>query len=192
MKYRAKFAALMTATLLSSAPTLAQSQDFDVMEASISDIHEAYRAGEVSVTKLVETYLQRIEEIDGGSISLNSLITVSPSALEVAAQLDESEAGGPLYGIPIILKDNYDTKDMPTTGGSLSLKDSTPPADATIVEKMRDAGAIILAKGNLDEWAHGGSPGGGYSSAGGQTLNPYNLNRGPAGLQRRPSCRGRR
>lgn len=188
MKYRAKFAALMTATLLSSAPTLAQSQDFDVMEASISDIHEAYRAGEVSVTKLVETYLQRIEEIDGGSISLNSLITVSPSALEVAAQLDESEAGGPLYGIPIILKDNYDTKDMPTTGGSLSLKDSTPPADATIVEKMRDAGAIILAKGNLDEWAHGGSPGGGYSSAGGQTLNPYNLNRGPAGSSGGPAA----
>jgi amidase len=93
-----------------------------------------------------------------------------------------------MHCVPVILKDNIDTVDLPTTGGSRTLAGTYPTGDATITQRLQDAGAVILGKGNLDEWAHGGSPGGGYSSMGGQTLNPYDLTRGPAGSSAGPGA----
>jgi Asp-tRNA(Asn)/Glu-tRNA(Gln) amidotransferase A subunit family amidase len=158
---------------------------FDIVEASISDIQNALAAGQTTSEELVKAYLKRIEEIDNSGPAINSLITVNPKAIETAIELDQERKKqgprGPLHGIPIILKDNFNTHDMPTTGGSASLKDFTPSSDAFVVKKLREAGAIILAKANMDEWAHGGAPGGGYSSINGQTLNPYKLTRGPGG-----------
>ena len=109
---------------------------------------------------------------------------INPEALTIAAGLDEnfSKSGlvGPLHCIPVVLKDNYDTGDkMTTTAGSRAMEGFKAAKDGFLVKKLRDAGAVILAKANLDEWAHGGAPGGGYSSRGGQTLNPYKLTRGP-------------
>lgn len=162
---------------------------FTLEEATIDSINDAFDAGALTAESLVELYLNRIEAYDD---TLNSLITINPEALSIAQALDlERQTTGPrspLHGIPIILKDNFDTFDMPTTGGSVALAGSIPPDDAFIVQKLREAGAIILAKANMDEWAHGGSPGGGYSSVGGQTLNPYNFNRGPAGSSGGPAA----
>jgi len=173
-----------------SEPT--QAATFNLQEASVSSINQAFDAGALTSEELVQLYLNRIEAYDDAGPTLNSLITVNPNALQTAAALDlERQTTGPrsvLHGIPIILKDNFDTFDLPTTGGFVGLADSVPPDDAYVVKQLRDAGAIILAKANLDEWAHGGAPGGGYSSAGGQTLNPYNLNRGPAGSSGGPAA----
>ncbi|MEM0978707.1 MAG: amidase family protein [Cyanobacteria bacterium P01_H01_bin.58] len=158
------------------------SATFTLEEATIGDINKAFDSGALTAESLTQLYLNRIEAYDD---TLNSLIAVNPNALSIAEALDiERQTIGPrspLHGIPVILKDNFDTFDMPTTAGSLALEGSIPPDDAFIVQKLRDAGAIILAKANMDELAHGGSPGGGYSSLGGQTLNPYNFNRGPSG-----------
>lgn len=176
--------------VLSAKP--AQSATFNLQEASVSSINQAFDAGALTSEELVQLYLNRIEAYDDAGPTLNSLITVNPNALQTAAALDlERQATGPrsiLHGIPVILKDNFDTFDLPTTAGSVALQGSIPPDDAYIVKQLRDAGAIILAKANLDEWAHGGAPGGGYSSVGGQTKNPYNLNRGPAGSSGGPGA----
>ena len=176
--------------VLSAKP--AQSATFNLQEASVSSINRAFDAGALTSEELVQLYLNRIEAYDDAGPALNSLITVNPNALQTAAALDlERQATGPrsiLHGIPVILKDNFDTFDLPTTGGSVALQGSIPPDDAYVVKQLRDAGAIILAKANLDEWAHGGAPGGGYSSVGGQTKNPYNLNRGPAGSSGGPGA----
>ncbi|MFC5648540.1 amidase family protein [Paenibacillus solisilvae] len=165
---------------------------FVIEEATIADIQKALASGQLTSEALVKFYLQRIDAIDKAGPHLNSIITVNPHALETAIELDKERktkgSRGPMHGIPVILKDNYDTADMPTTGGSASLKGTVPVKDAFMVKKLRDAGAIILAKGNLDEWAHGGAPGGGYSSVGGQTLNPYKLNRGPSGSSSGPGA----
>ena len=133
---------------------------------------------------LVERYLARIEAYDRRGPSLNSLITVNPKALERAASLDrafrESGPTGPLHGIPVIVKDNYDTADLPTTAGSLALLDSVPPDDAFQVRRLREAGAIVLAKSNMAEWAF--SP---YETVGsalpGYSRNPYDTRRVTAG-----------
>jgi amidase len=165
-------------------PSVAAS--FSLQEASISSINEAYNNGVINAKKLVQLYLNRITAYDlPTGLNLNSVISLNSNALAEAAALDiERSTTGPrslLHGIPILLKDNIDTFDLPTTGGSVALRGSVPTDDAFVVKQLRDAGAIILGKTNLDEWAHGGAPGGGYSSITGQTLNPYNFNRGPAG-----------
>jgi amidase len=169
-----------------------QVKPFDITEATISDIQSALKSGQITSEQLVKMYLDRIQAIDKEGPKLNSIISINPKAVETAIELDKERATkgprGPLHGIPVIVKDNYDTVDMPTTGGSASLKDTFPLKDSTIVKKLRDAGAIIIAKGNLDEWAHGGATGGGYSSLGGQTLNPYKLNRGPSGSSAGPGA----
>jgi Asp-tRNA(Asn)/Glu-tRNA(Gln) amidotransferase A subunit family amidase len=157
---------------------------FDVVEASITDIHEAMREGSLTSRRLVQLYIDRIEAYDKRGPALNAIIVVNPEALERAQELDEifAETGmiGPLHGIPVIVKDNYDTADLPTSGGSLSLRESTPPDDAFQVRKLREAGAIVLAKSNMAEFAF--SP---YETVGsalpGHTRNPYALNRVPAG-----------
>ncbi len=158
--------------------------DFDPYETSITEIHEAMAAGEVTARQLVEYYLARIEAYDKQGPAINSIITINPNALQRADELDRAYRRdgltGVLHGIPMIVKDNYDTADMPTSAGSLALKNSVPPDDAFQVQRIREAGAIIIAKSNLFEFAF--SP---YETVNsvlpGHTRNPYALNRVPAG-----------
>ena len=178
---------LVTSALTAQRPP-AESQagrnsDFVPEEATISDIHAALRAGRITCVQVVQAYLRRIEAYDDRGPALNAIITVNRRALETAADLDQVHAASPsdlrpLHCIPVILKDNYDTADMPTTGGSLTLAASVPLRDGFVVRKLRDAGAIILAKANLTELARGGTT---VSSLGGQTRNPYDLTRTPGG-----------
>ncbi len=153
-------------------------------EATIADIEAAIGSNELSCRQLVQMYLDRIEAYDKKGPALNAIILVNPNALATADELDarfaRSGAVGPLHCVPMIVKDNYDTADMPTTAGSLSLKGSIPPRDAFMVRKLREAGAIVLAKSNLAEFAR--SPYETVSSVlPGHTRNPYALDRVPAG-----------
>jgi amidase len=156
---------------------------FHLDEATISDVHAAYKSGALTSVRLVQAYLDRIRVYDQTGPKLNVVIFLNPRALEDAAALDEhfrktGKFVGPLHGIPVLLKDNVNTKDMPTTGGSLSLAGYTPATDAAVTQKLRQAGAIILAKVNLHEFAIWGET---VSSLQGQTLNPYDLTRTPGG-----------
>src|SRR5271155_3192958 len=156
---------------------------FHLDEATISDVHAAYKSGALTSVKLVQAYLERIRACDQAGPKLNVVIFLNPRALEEAAALDEhfrttGKFVGPLHGIPVLLKDNVNTKDMPTTGGSLSLAGYTPATHAAITQKLRAAGAIVLAKVNLHEFAIWGQT---VSSIQGQTLNPYDLTRTPGG-----------
>jgi amidase len=156
---------------------------FHLDEATISEVHAAYKSGALTSVKLVQAYLDRIRACDQAGPKLSVVIFLNPRALEEAAALDEhfrktGKFVGPLHGIPVLLKDNVNTKDMPTTGGSLSLAGYTPETDAAITQKLRGAGAIILAKVNLHEFAIWGQT---VSSIQGQTLNPYDLTRTPGG-----------
>ena len=134
---------------------------FEVEEATIADIHQAMEEGRVTAEELVQVYFDRIEAYDRQGPYLNSIITVSEFALERARELDaafgESGLTGPLHGIPVIVKDNYDTHDLPTTNGTLAFRGAIPPDDAYQVRKLREAGAIILAKSNLAEFASSGA-----------------------------------
>jgi len=188
---------LVALTLFQSASAFTATLNIET--ATIADIDAAYATGKVTATKVVDAYLKRIAAYDKQGPKINAVITLNPKAMAEAKALDaERKAGkvrGPLHGIPIVLKDNYDTYDLPTTAGSQLLEGSIPPDDAYMVKRLRDAGAIILAKVNLSEFAgSGGSVSGapeeiaklgrvpnGSSSAGGQTLNPHDLTRGPAG-----------
>jgi Asp-tRNA(Asn)/Glu-tRNA(Gln) amidotransferase A subunit family amidase len=156
---------------------------FSPEEATVASVQAALRAGRLTCVRLVESYLERIAAYDDQGPALNALITLNSRALATAADMDRRlrESGRtlrPLDCIPIILKDNFDTADMPTTGGSLALAKSMPLEDAFVVKKLREAGAIILAKANMTELALGGSS---LSSLGGQTRNPYDLTRTPGG-----------
>ncbi|MBD2426967.1 amidase [Phormidium sp. FACHB-1136] len=155
------------------------SESVDLGEATIASIHAGFDSGDLTCTQIVSYYLDQIEAFDG---VVNSLLYVNSKALEVAAQLDtqyeSSGPVGPLHCIPVIAKDNYDTADMPTTAGWVGLRDSIPLNDAYTIKRLREAGAVILAKSNLTEFARGGTT---VSSLGGQTLNPYDLTRTPGG-----------
>jgi amidase len=169
--------------LASGAGAAAQAKPFHLEEAFISDVQAAYRSGATTATRVVQAYLARIQAYDQAGPKLNVIIFLNPKALDEAAALDEhlrktGKFVGPLHGIPVLLKDNVNTKDMPTTGGSMSLADYTPATDAAITQKLRSAGAIILAKVNLHEFAIWGET---VSSIRGQTLNPYDLTRTPGG-----------
>src|SRR5688572_27415301 len=168
-----------------AAASFAQAQSLDLTSATIADIKAAFAKGTLSSEKLTEFYLARIAAYDKQGPNINSVITLNPKALALAKQHDaERKAGkvsGPLHGIPIVLKDNYDTFDIQTTGGCQLLEGSLPPDDAFTVKKLREAGAIILAKVNLSEFASGGGAPNGFSSMGGQTRNPHDLTKGPAG-----------
>jgi Asp-tRNA(Asn)/Glu-tRNA(Gln) amidotransferase A subunit family amidase len=152
---------------------------FDPVEATISEIHEAYETGETTAEAVTDAYLKRIEAHDD---ALNAILTVSQDARERAQDLDTAfDRGGfvgPLHGIPTLLKDNQDTHDMPTTAGSTALADSRPSRDAFVVTRLRDAGAVVLAKANLQELSFGVDT---VSSLGGATRNAYALDRRPAG-----------
>ena len=161
------------------APAFAKTIDLD--QATLADLNAAFDAGTLTAEQLVQLCLARIRAYDHQGPALHAVITLNPKAIEVARALDdERRAKGrrsPLHGIPVVLKDNYDTFDLPTTGGSVLLEGSIPPADAFVVKKLRAAGAIILAKVNLSEFASGGT----HSSLGGQTRNPHDLMRSPSG-----------
>lgn len=162
-------------TVLSEAVNAAV---FRLQEATVSDINKVFNADALTSETLIQLYLNRIETYND---ELNSIIRVNPNALETARLLDiERQTKGPrslLHGIPVILKDNYDTFDLPTTAGSVVLEGSIPPDDAFTVKQFRDAGAIILAKANMSEFASG-VPGG---SLQGLTRNPYDLDHSPSG-----------
>ncbi len=159
-----------------------QPVEFNPVEATISQIHAAMQNQGLSARQVVEAYLARIETYDQ-STRLNAIVVVNPRALQRADELDaEFKRTGqlrPLHGIPVIVKDNYDTHDLQTAGGSLAMKGSLPPDDAFQVKKIRDAGGIVLAKSNMAEWAF--SPYVTVSSIAGITRNPYDLTRVPAG-----------
>ena len=178
------FAAALTCVFLAACAETAT----DYREATITELHDAMNRGELTSEALVNWYLDRIEAIDRNGPALNSVIELNPDALEIARSLDDEwrTAGprGPLHGIPVLLKANIDTADrMRTTAGSLALADHIAPADAFLVSRLRDAGAVIIGKANLSEWANYRSnlSSSGWSSIGGQTRNPYDTRRNPCG-----------
>jgi amidase len=161
---------------------------FELEEATIASLQERMRSGALTARTLTQAYLDRIEALDRSGPALRSVIESNPDALDIADGLDrerrEKGPRGPLHGIPVLVKDNLDSSDrMATTAGSLALLGSTPPADSFVVKRLRDAGAVVLGKANLSEWAnirsdHSSS---GWSARGGQCRNPYVLDRNPCG-----------
>lgn len=163
-------------------PTPVGTEFFEVHEQSILDLQSAMQAGRVTSRGLVESYLARIQAYDQAGPRLNAIVLLNPRAREDADAMDRERADrrvrGPLHGIPVLIKDNYDTADMPTSGGSLGLATLQPSADAFQVKKLRDAGAVILGKTTMHELAAGITT---VSSRTGQTRNPYDLVRVPGG-----------
>jgi amidase len=161
---------------------------FDLEEATLAELQKKIQSGDESARSLVAKYTRRIESLDTRGPSLHLVIELNPDAEEIAARLDAERASkglrGPLHGIPVLIKDNIGTADrMTTTAGSLALEGSIPQRDAFVARKLREAGAVILGKTNLSEWAnfrstHSSS---GWSGRGGQAKNPYALDRNPSG-----------
>jgi Asp-tRNA(Asn)/Glu-tRNA(Gln) amidotransferase A subunit family amidase len=164
-----------------AAPT---ARVFDLQTATIADINAAFDAGALTSERLVELYLARIEAYDKRGPRINAVITLNPAALDTARALDvERQATGPrtpLHGVPVVLKDLFDTADLPTSAGFLPLKNSQPIHDATVVKRLRAAGAIVLAKVNMSDW-FGVPKDGDQSTVLGRTSNPYNLELTPGG-----------
>src|SRR5579871_6288707 len=150
---------------------------FQIVETSVDDVHAAMRSGELTAQQLVQAYLDRIAAFDKSGPNINSIITLNPHALDDARELDaayrRSGFVGPLHGIPVLVKDEIDAAGMPTTLGTLVFKDYRPPRDSFVVAKLRKAGAIILGKTTLSEYAAGDT----YGSMFGITRNPYDLER---------------
>jgi amidase len=161
---------------------------FELDEATIADLQAGMASGKYTSHSITRKYLDRIDDLDKHGPALNSVIEINPDALAIAAEKDRDRKAlrlrGPLHGIPVLIKDNIDTHDrMTTTAGSLALAGSIPAQDATVARKLREAGAVIIGKTNLSEWAnfrssHSSS---GWSGRGGQTKNPYVLDRNPCG-----------
>jgi amidase len=174
------FAGIFLSLLLLTGHVSAQS--FQVTETSIADIHQALHDGTLTCHELADQYLKRIQAYDQAGPKINAMLYVNPRALQQADAMDqEIKRTGKMRSlecIPIVLKDNFDTADMPTTAGALTLKGARPDKDAFAVKKLRDAGALILGKTNLQEFASGGIS---VSSLGGQVKNPYDLTRTPGG-----------
>ena len=157
-------------------------------EMTIGELQQGYKDNKFTVSGVVTAYLSRITEIDKNGPALNSIIQINPDALKIAEDLDREKAEGsvtgPLFGIPVVIKDNIDTHDrMPNTAGATVLRNSFPKTDSWVAKKLREAGAVIIAKSNLSEWANfrGTSSTSGWSGIGGQTRNPYVLDRNPCG-----------
>lgn len=162
-------------------PVPSQAETLDLTSATIGELNEAIDAGALTSERLIELSLARIAAYDDSGPAINAVLQLNPNALERARELDAERAASgrrsPLHGIPVVIKDNLDTADMPTTAGSFMLKDSLPPDDAFLVKQLRDAGAIILAKLNMSEFASGGA----MNSLDGPTYNPHDPTRTPAG-----------
>nr|WP_315142196.1 amidase [uncultured Flavobacterium sp.] len=157
-------------------------------EMDITTLQEGYRKKTYSIEDITQAYLDRIQAVDKNGSQLNSVLTINPDAIAIAKALDkELKAGkwrGPLHGVPVLLKDNIDTKDkMPTTAGSRALANSFPLQDSFVAQKLREAGAVIIGKTNLSEWANfrGAPSTSGWSGLGGQTKNAYDVTRNPCG-----------
>ncbi len=172
-----------------NSPTSASPAGSELDELTIADLRAGMASGKYTAVSLARGYLDRIDAIDKHGPAINSVIELNPDALSIAAEVDNERkargsGGRPLHGIPVLIKDNIDTHDrMTTTAGSLALGGSSPLQDSTIAKKLREAGAVILGKTNLSEWAnlrssHSSS---GWSGRGGQTKNPYVLDRNPCG-----------
>src|SRR5580700_7422524 len=170
----------ITSSIGLSAGLSAAENTFKLEETTIAEIQEAVIAGALSSEKLAELYLARIAAFDRAGPRLNSIMYVNPNAKAEAAALDKERADkgprGPLHGIPILLKDNIDVANMATTNGSAVMKDAVPPEDGSITKALRAAGAVIVGKAAMGEFA-----GGSYNSVRGQTLNPYNVKRQTGG-----------
>src|SRR5215203_2453200 len=172
---------VMALSLMCAAPGHAEERNatapFQIVEASIDDIHAAYKSGKLTARQLVQSYLDRIDAYDKKGPNINSVITINPDALAEADKLDatfrSSGLVGPLHGVAILVKDEIDTAGMPTTLGTLVFKDYRPSKDAFVIDKLRKAGAIILGKTTLSEYAAGDT----YGSMFGVTRNPYDLER---------------
>src|SRR6185312_8458590 len=181
-RLRAIAAAFLLAAGAEAMAATREEVAFDVAEKSVAQLQEAMAAGRVTSREITRQYLERIETLDKAGPRLNSVIELNPDALEIAAGLDrerkEKGPRGPLHGIPVLIKDNLATADaMQTTAGSLALVGAKPPRDAFVVAKLRQAGAVILGKTNLSEWANIRSTRStsGWSSRGGLSRNPYAL-----------------
>jgi amidase len=169
-------------TVIGAEPPPTSLGDVDLDSATIPEVQELMDVGELSSVELVQFYLDRIDALEP---DVNAIIALSPVALDDAQAADDARArgeSGPLLGIPVLIKDNINTTGMPTTAGSFALENSMPP-DAFVVERLRDAGAVVLGKANLSEWANMRSfpSSSGWSAVGGQTNNPYALDRNPCG-----------
>ena len=188
-----RFVLVLVATLaivsrpVSAQPPFGEPRQLQLVEASVLELQLALRSRLITSEQLVQMYLNRIAAYDHAGPLLNSFIHLNPNALDEARARDldrrRGRAHGPLFGIPVLLKDNIDTADMPTTAGSVALAGSAPPDDAFITQKLHEAGAIILGKGTLTEFANFiaiGMPAG-YSSLGGYGFNPYDPRPLPAG-----------
>lgn len=181
--YRSRAILILTAVFVLAGPgARAQSGTYDVVEKTIPELQAAMSEGTVTSRQLVESYLARIAAYDKQGPALNAIVALNPQALATADALDaERRAGrvrGPLHGIPVVVKDNYETVEMPTTAGSIALASFHPRADAFQVRRLKDAGAVIIGKTNMHELAAGITT---ISSSGGQTRNPYDLGRNPGG-----------
>ena len=157
--------------------------NFQVEEATVDQIHRAFESGDLTSRELVEQYHQRIDAYDRDGPELNSIIDINDNATDRANELDqkfkqEGEFTGPLHGIPVLVKDAIETADMPTTFGSVAFEEYMAKEDGEVIKRLRDAGAIILAKTNLPDWATSWF---GFSSTIGRTKNPYALDRDPGG-----------
>jgi len=182
------YSALGAAREIGSAVSVADVKPFELEEITIADLQEGMKSGKFTARSLVEMYSERIEEIDKHGPSINSIIELNPDARSIADTLDQERKAkgprGPMHGIPVLIKDNIGTADkMMTTAGSLALIGAKPPQDSYVAQKLRSAGAVILGKTNLSEWAnirssHSTS---GWSGRGGLTKNPYALDRNPCG-----------
>lgn len=182
MRTRRLGSSLCAAWLAAATAAGAQSRVFELTTATIAEIQAAMAAGALTCEQLVGLYLRRIEAYDKAGPKLNAVLQVHPRARDLARELDrEASRGGPrrpLHCIPVAVKDTVDVKDIPSAGGNLALAGTYPADDATVVRKLREAGALIFLKTNLDEFNLGAE---GLSSLGGQVLNPYDLTRNPGG-----------
>ncbi|HEY7700275.1 MAG TPA: amidase family protein, partial [Vicinamibacteria bacterium] len=159
---------------------------FELHEATVADLQQGMESGKWTARSITEAYLARIDALNQRGPELRAIIETNPEALSLADALDAERKSkgprGPLHGIPVAIKDNIDTHDkMTTTAGSLALEGSIPPRDSFLAEKLREAGAIILAKANMSEWAYwrGLNASSGWSGRGGRCRNPYALDRNP-------------
>ena len=163
-------------------------QAFALEEVTIDELQQKMASGELSSRSITEMYLQRIETMDKNGAALNSVIELNPDALSIADAMDKERKDGKvrsaMHGIPVLIKDNIDTGDkMMTTAGALALEGNRASKDAFIISQLRNAGAVVIGKTNLSEWANfrADRSSSGWSSRGGQTKNPYILERNPCG-----------
>ena len=177
-----RFLVILSLACLFVSDVIAEPPEFDAFERSIPELQAAMASGETTSADLVRQYLERIAAFDDDGPELNAMLYINPRAIAEAAALDEERAlqgpRGPLHGIPVVLKDNYDTADMPTTASSVAMAGFIPPDDAYQVHRLREAGAVFIGKTNLHEFARGIET---VSSLGGYTRNPYDPRRNPGG-----------